>query len=684
MHEGRKLAEFRAQGDRVIIGSSPEATIRLKDSYVSGTHCAVEIKNNQVFIEDQGSKNGTMVNGRRVQYVELLHGDNIQIGRCEVQVHFLNGLSPSSQLLRQAQQQHQSIMEVDNEKTVYDFDVEKMTKKVEQPTPHSTPHKEKLLPHPKYRQQEIKEENRVEVADERAEESVGESAPEQLVAYDPNSFDLNEEDEYDREFTAPFSLVKSLVRPAKSDAVRRTERVLEVLEFAQDTVLGCTNLESGATYTVRGLASKRKLVKAESQGFKLRFSPDDEGFVIINEKRQTLQSLMGSSQVSSHRDGSASIHLGYEDIACVRIDDKKYYLRYTEKQHVPRARFSLKLSREMSKMIGLSCLTHVLAIVIVAFISARGNAALEKVEEERFVKVDVEDLKEKPPEPPKPKVAEPKPTPVPTPVVKVAPKPEPKPKVVVKPKPLPQPKLAVKLPTPPKVIPPKVVVLQPPKPKPVPAAPVPQPPNIEKAGVLGALAGIGSPLKQQNKLVSAITNLHAVQARGGVQTFSVSGLQGKIDTNDVIIQRIGDVNTKGASGVGQRNYGVAMVSNKKGDGGNVTGLVFGEDSVTRPTIKGGLSREEIAKVVRQHVAEINYCYEKGLIADASLTGKMNVLWNIGADGRVTITRIINSELRNGQVHSCITGNIRTWEFPKPTGGNIVEVTYPFLFSNAGY
>ena len=43
----------------------------------------------------------------------------------------------------------------------------------------------------------------------------------------------------------------------------------------------------------------------------------------------------------------------------------------------------------------------------------------------------------------------------------------------------------------------------------------------------------------------------------------------------------------------------------------------------------------------------------------------------------------NSTMGNARVENCIVQAVRRWEFPKPLGGGIVIVSYPFVFTPAG-
>ncbi|MGY1855683.1 FhaA domain-containing protein [Modestobacter sp. SYSU DS0290] len=67
------------QGSNVL-GRGTDADVRLPDTGVSRKHADVQLAGNRVTVEDLGSTNGTLVNGRRVSRQELADGDVIRIG----------------------------------------------------------------------------------------------------------------------------------------------------------------------------------------------------------------------------------------------------------------------------------------------------------------------------------------------------------------------------------------------------------------------------------------------------------------------------------------------------------------------------------------------------------------------------------------------------------------------------
>jgi pSer/pThr/pTyr-binding forkhead associated (FHA) protein len=68
-------------GERSItIGRSPDADIILLDEKVSRVHCGIRLWDGEFYIKDLKSKNGTFVNGRRVEVSKLKASDVIKVG----------------------------------------------------------------------------------------------------------------------------------------------------------------------------------------------------------------------------------------------------------------------------------------------------------------------------------------------------------------------------------------------------------------------------------------------------------------------------------------------------------------------------------------------------------------------------------------------------------------------------
>jgi TonB family protein len=100
-------------------------------------------------------------------------------------------------------------------------------------------------------------------------------------------------------------------------------------------------------------------------------------------------------------------------------------------------------------------------------------------------------------------------------------------------------------------------------------------------------------------------------------------------------------------------------------------------------VRGSLDKEIIRRIIRRHINEVKYCYEQELTRKADLGGRVAVTFTIAATGQVVTSVVQNSTMGNARVENCVVQAVRRWEFPKPLGGGIVIVTYPFSFTPAG-
>lgn len=138
----------------------------------------------------------------------------------------------------------------------------------------------------------------------------------------------------------------------------------------------------------------------------------------------------------------------------------------------------------------------------------------------------------------------------------------------------------------------------------------------------------------------------------------------------------GRIGTRGR-GSGEGDYG----SSEGGIGAKTErGPVFTQGT---PVIYGSLDKEIIRRVVQENANQIRYCYERELTQSPGLYGKITMKWVIDGEGRVTKASVAETQMNNANVENCLARRIRGWNFPKPKGGGIVVVTYPFVFKKSG-
>jgi len=100
-------------------------------------------------------------------------------------------------------------------------------------------------------------------------------------------------------------------------------------------------------------------------------------------------------------------------------------------------------------------------------------------------------------------------------------------------------------------------------------------------------------------------------------------------------------------------------------------------------VRGSLNREIIRRIVRRHINELRFCYERELQARPDLSGRVVIQFTIAATGQVVASVVQQSTLRHAAVEGCIALAVRRWLFPRPSDGGIVIVSYPFVLSAVG-
>ena len=213
--------------------------------------------------------------------------------------------------------------------------------------------------------------------------------------------------------------------------------------------------------------------------------------------------------------------------------------------------------------------------------------------------------------------------------------------------------------------------------------------RARNSGILGIMARQGSALASifgrdtalGNDAEDALGNLVGVQignaaGAGGLGIFGTGAGGGGTGAGTI---GIGSLNTIGSAGRGQ-------------GGDNPYGRLAG--TLTRPrrtivpeviagtaTVRGSLDKETIRRIVRLHMNEVKYCYDQELVKKPSLAGRISVQFAISATGQILSSVLQSSSMENPRVESCVVNAVRRWDFPKPQGGGVVIVVYPFSFTS---
>ena len=86
--DGVVIKEVQLTKDRTTLGRRPYNDIVIDNLAVSGEHAVLQLTDNEVFLEDLNSTNGTYVNGKAVKKQLLQNNDTVEIGKYKIK--FIN------------------------------------------------------------------------------------------------------------------------------------------------------------------------------------------------------------------------------------------------------------------------------------------------------------------------------------------------------------------------------------------------------------------------------------------------------------------------------------------------------------------------------------------------------------------------------------------------------------------
>ncbi len=205
----------------------------------------------------------------------------------------------------------------------------------------------------------------------------------------------------------------------------------------------------------------------------------------------------------------------------------------------------------------------------------------------------------------------------------------------------------------------------------------------EKVSRTGVLAIIGTAKARGSGLGRLLTDTHAdleqavtglsgaklVAGRGAGGLGSAGSGLGGGGTTFGRIQGSGDLDVGAGRGRGRKGPGLGTGKEKEVSVGMETGS---------PDAEGGLTKEQVNRVVRAHLAALKYCYEKELQRRPQLSGKIELFWVIKPNGTVDRAKVAASTMGSRDVEGCMERQVRNWHFPKSNAPTIVQ-SFPFLF-----
>ncbi|MBL8914750.1 MAG: AgmX/PglI C-terminal domain-containing protein [Archangium sp.] len=223
---------------------------------------------------------------------------------------------------------------------------------------------------------------------------------------------------------------------------------------------------------------------------------------------------------------------------------------------------------------------------------------------------------------------------------------------------------------------------EPPKQPTPPRPPPPAPASRRPPPHLTGLSGMNKVLELANKMTRLpLPTMAPGKGQRQGDLFAGLGKVGKEGGKNGIGIGIGPNDAVGIGAIGAKNSG-QMRSGRIGKGG-VAGQVLGPVARDLAAPVGSIDRDAVLKVINSHLAEVSSCYERALLTNPNISGKLTFEWGIGTDGKVTVIKLKSATMKDANVPACISNSMKKWTFPKPRGGT-VTVSFPFMFQPTGF
>lgn len=697
--DGNQFFENKFDKFSVTIGREDGVDLVIQDKSISRKHLVIEYENSKMYVTDLGSSNGTYVDNQKItKRTEVKADSHVRAGKITLQI-----IPPAIKIIK-----------------IEDLELSKPGKIAQgQPVKNKVRELEKSPS-----QEEVPELTLSKIAFqvEAAIAAADLKAPaehhdtEEIYAMVDKNFIQEMTKQHASSTTYPSKKIETLVL--------WNGQIYKVQEFGPyDTIA------VGPTYDdaihIPSVPFRWSLSNYDFQEAIFQIPKNLNVFAIRGQHFLSKQQLMAEKRIKETQ-SSLQIQISHYDVLRVEIDaNTQLYCRYVPSAVELDTKKMFNPDVLVKKALKVSFFFHLILCILLLLIPKEKIQAPPKKAPERIAKLLVEpkpvpipppveekkeeppppppeEKKEEPPPPPK-KVEPPKPKPIPKklpppkkePIPEPEPDPEPEP-VIQKapPKPISQPVVQqVQKPAgnpqadnkPSAPAPKNTPVAVQPKPAP-PAPPPPKPVDISKLGALAAIGGLKLDAKS-NKAVPTNVNIAAnTNTNTGAEVGTTS------ITNELKSQTagIGASNSSNASGpiktkgnsTGGSGYGTAGLGTGTGKRG-VKGGVVGQPALTTGSGNGrteGLSREQVLKAMQPFLGKIQSCYERSLLSDPNLSGRIEFEWNIASSGSVKSVDIKKNSVAGGeQLGDCVSGVIRSIKFPSASNGEETNPSVGFPF-----
>ncbi|MEI6398903.1 MAG: AgmX/PglI C-terminal domain-containing protein, partial [Pseudomonadota bacterium] len=142
---------------------------------------------------------------------------------------------------------------------------------------------------------------------------------------------------------------------------------------------------------------------------------------------------------------------------------------------------------------------------------------------------------------------------------------------------------------------------------------------------------------------------------------------------------LGGIGNAGAGG-GEGGFGKSYVGSGGVGGKSLADVRLGKDI----ELDGGLDQAVVRATIVKYLSQIQACYQRGLREKPHLAGQVSMDFEIAASGKLNYAKVKTSSLDYPATEDCIAKAMLTWQFPKPVGGTLVKVNYPFALKPSNY
>lgn len=101
--------------------------------------------------------------------------------------------------------------------------------------------------------------------------------------------------------------------------------------------------------------------------------------------------------------------------------------------------------------------------------------------------------------------------------------------------------------------------------------------------------------------------------------------------------------------------------------------------IAQSPVMGSLDRDMIRRPINRSRNQLRHCYERALLPQPGLRGRVVLRWTIDDTGAVAEVGIESSELGHPEMERCLVDVARTWRYPAVRHGGVIHVRYPLSF-----